>query len=244
MPDKTLRFTRGLGAAILLQAACAVSAHALTIKAADVPAGVSSATVKGVAFESAPRAFQHKSNLGFTGLGIRGGYVDGEIDLDGESITIRFGEPTVLSDLVLGHLFKNGNFGDTVSEVARVEVLDTPGKFLAGDLSVITGTTATWSAADGGAVTNLSPGLDDHGGLWSIANPFGNLAVKTLKLYAVQVGGKKDASNSDFSFGSLTGGVQPVPEPGTALLLGAGIIGLAAAGRARDGSTGRAPGRA
>lgn len=231
MRSVPLRLLRGLAAAAFAQILCAAAADALSIDAADVPGGVSSATVAGVLFESSPRVFAQKSSPGFTGLGVKGGFVEGEIDLNGESITITFPEPVVLSQLVLGYLFKSGNFGDTVSEVARVRVLDMPDVFVGGDLSVVTGTSATWSGPGGGAVTNLSPGTNSGHGVWTIADPFGDLAVRKLRLSAVQVGPRASSSNSDFAFGSLTGRV--VPEPGTALLLGCGLVGLAASFRRR-----------
>lgn len=234
-----LRFTRMLAGAAFAQILCAASAGALSIGAADVPNGVSSATVSGVLFESSPRVFTHKSKPGFTGLGVKSGYVDGEIDLKGESITITFPEPVVLSQIVLGYLFKKGNFGDQVSEVARVRALDTDGLSVVGDLAVLTGTSASWSGVGGGPVTNLSPGTNAGNGVWAIANPFGDLAIRQLRLSSVQVGCKTGSSNSDFAFGSLTAdAVVPIPEPGTLLLLGCGLVGLAAAVRPRESARG------
>ena len=232
-PLRTLsRLGRAVAIAAFAQIVCAASAGALTIGASDVPDGVSSATVSGVVFESSPRVFSHKSKPGFTGLGVKNGYVDGEVDLKGESLTIRFAEPLVLDQLVLGFLFKKGNFGDVVSEVARVRAVTADGHTVVGDLAVLTGTTASWSGPGGGPVTNVSPGTNAGNGVWAIADPFGDLAIRQLRLSAVKIGCKDGSSNSDFAFGSLTASAPvPVPEPGTLALLGCGLAGLAATRR-------------
>jgi len=82
-------------------------------------------------------------------VGIKGGKVSGEIDIDGESITITFTKPFILSDLELGLLFKSGNRGDKVNEKAKIVVDGVPYY-----LTVIDGYNADWTGP--GSVTYLS----------------------------------------------------------------------------------------
>jgi len=148
-------------------------------------------------------------------VGISDGCVDGEIDVSGGGIIITFDTPFILSDLELGLLFKSGNRGDTVNEKAKI-VADGTAYYL----TVIDGYTADWTGS--GSVTNLSPGLNGHNGLWQISNPFGNTPVSKLEFYAVQQG-SGGAADSDFGIYQVQGAVVPIPS--TILLLGSGLIG-------------------
>jgi len=149
-------------------------------------------------------------------VGIRGGKVSGEIDLDGESITITFTKPFILSDLELGLLFKSGNHSDKVNEKAKI-VADGVAYYL----TVIDGYTADWTGS--GSVTNLSPGLNGYNGLWQISNPFGNTPVSKLEFYAVKQGSGGHA-DSDYGIYKVQG--TAVPIPGTILLFGSGLFGF------------------
>ena len=149
-------------------------------------------------------------------VGIKGGEVSGEIDIDGESITITFTKPFILSNLELGLLFKSGNRGDKVNEKAKI-VADGVAYYL----TVIDGYTADWTGS--GSVTNLSPGLNGYNGLWQISNPFGDTPVSKLEFYAVKQGSGGHA-DSDFGIYKIQG--TAVPIPGTILLFGSGLFGF------------------
>lgn len=209
--------------------AMASTANALTINWNDLTDGANAAAGPGWAATASPRPFDQKSLNGFSGTGVEGGFVTGEIDLDGESITINFDDPQHLDDITVAFLFKDGNFGDTVSEVARLTISASP--FIAGDLSVITPTLATWSGPGGGPVVNVSAGDESGAGVWTILDPFGNMQVTSITLTALQVGSPppSGAANSDFAFNQLNS--SPVPEPVSAGLLGAALAGFAVARR-------------
>jgi hypothetical protein len=208
-------------------------AAAATINASDLTTGSTTVNIGWATATADPRAFQGKTLAGYYGVGIKDGYVDGEIDLAGESIRIDFKSPTIISQITLGFLFQAGNYGDVVSEVASVQYSDTP-NWAADYLSAQTATQANWSGP--GTVTNLSPGVQPDAGVWRINNPFGNQAVSFLEFTPVQVGGPKaptDNRNSDFAFMSLSG-TTATPEPSTWSMLGLSLTGLAAAIRRRS----------
>ena len=114
----------GVAAALALAASTGSAFGAqIVFTPADFTTGTSVANLTGATVTSSPRPFDKKTIAGIEGLGVQGGFVDGEIDLSGpESITFTFANPTQLTDLQLAFLYKDGNFGDIVSEVARLVV--------------------------------------------------------------------------------------------------------------------------
>ena len=141
----------------------------------------------------------------------------------------------VINQITVAFLFKDGNYGDVVSEVGRIQYSDSP--WAAGDLSVIDATAATWSGP--GSVTNVSQGLQCCAGMWQIDNPFGATPVKFLEFTALHVGGAQapyTSANSDYSFVSLN--ATATPEPSTWGMLGLGLCAItpraASSGTASD----------
>ncbi len=217
-----------------------VLAEAYIITAQDIfnggISGVFSSSAGGGSFALKPMPGKGDSYYGKDVVGVThtpgpGGYdVAGEIDLDGESITITFDKPFILSALDIGVLYANGNYGDKVNEKAKIVVDGVP-YYLTG----IDGYNADWTGP--GSVTYLSPGLDDYNGLWQISNPFGNTPVSKLEFYAVkQPGAGYDDSNSDFGIYHQIQGTQ-VSIPPTILLLGFGLLGFGLLSRRKKVNT-------
>jgi len=208
-------------------------AFSAVIDATGFTVGQTSANFSNAAVTATSGSFSKVTSVGTgatTVVGISTGFVATEADIDGELFTINFsGGGAVVSEVTLGLLFTQGQWGGAANEQARLK----PTTGISGDCSTLN----CLLAADGtfknltAGVTTLSPGTEGQGGIFKIVNPFGSTVISKLELLPFDVGGGSSGANSDFGLVSIT--YTTVPEPGTLALLGLGSLGLALAERRR-----------
>lgn len=210
-----------------LAAAVSLSANADTLYGADFGSSntYSTAFVGGTAtFTSSPRNFQLKSQDGITGVGIKGGRTDGEIDLD-ETITGTFSSPVRITGIRLGLLFDGPEYKD-VNEVASITATFLGGLTQSFTLTATGTHTAVWTGF--GSVASVGSGAIYGGtGAWDISNPFGGALVTGLSFTAlpgVAAPGCMDCCNqSDYTLVSIS--AVPEPESYAMLIAGLGLLG-------------------
>jgi hypothetical protein len=221
------------------------SATVITIDGNQFLPGQNSQTIGGLNWTSSPGKFVLKSRGGYTGVGITGGRTGDEIDI-GEFLTATIGPGLTFSvpSFTLGVLFDGPEFND-VEEVAQVTIWsvsqgmqsftlkntyqDLSPPFYSVDL-------AEWSGL--GTVSNLSPSVNSGGAVWLVENPFGSLndiyKVQFTALKSDTCGKGPCTNQSDFTLVQFQ--YEPVPEPGTYAMLGAGLLVLGWLGRRRKTS--------
>lgn len=231
-----MRTLFGMLCAAVLSVGMVDASNAWQITANDLTDGASSVDLGFATAIAGPRPFEHKTfnknGQSFTGVGIEGGFVGGEIDINGdEYIQLDIVEATKISEITIGFLFENGNHHDEVDEIAVVDYWDMQGTMYTATLSVnhvLTGLSATWSGV--GSASNVPgfAGVQDKGGLWQIINPFGDMVVSKMKFRANNDQSDTVVRNegSDYVLVSVN-----VPEPSTVLLLGGGLLALVGFGR-------------
>lgn len=163
---------------------------------------------------------------GYQGVGVspkRGNDVTvGEIDKH-EWIVANFDQSLVISNLTLGLLFNGPEYGDN-KEQASISVTYFDNTTQTFKLIATSDTTASWSGLFG-TVTNLSPAIQNLGGVWSLDNPFGDTAIKSFSLTSLK-------DKSDFTLYSVT--AVPEPESYAMLTLGLGLLGFATRRKSRQ----------
>ena len=210
--------------AIVAGLCCAYAAQAGSIEYSDIPQNTNHADLLldgiDIDVDSSPRDFIYKTTNGTTGVGVKHGSVNGEIDND-EYIEFTFETPVYVTSFSVGQLYASGNFGDNPDEVAMLLTSDA-GSF---ELTVTSETTATWSGA--GLASNVSIANNSGGGEWLVSG--GSLfgaPVTSVKFASGNPGG---GQLSDYTFVSM--GFRKVPAPGTLAI--SGIAGCAFARRRR-----------
>ena len=209
-------------------------AFSATINASGFTVGQTTANFSNATVTATGGSFTKVTSVG-TGsasvVGISPGFVAHEVDLHGEQFTINFsGGGAVVSEVTLGLLFQQGQWGAAVNEQARLK----PTTGSTGDCSTLN----CLLSADGtfknlaAGVTALSPGVEGQGGIFTIVNPFGNTVISKLELQPFDAGGSGSTASS-FGLVSVSYTTAAVPEPGTLPLVGLGALGLGLAGRRR-----------
>lgn len=207
-------------AAMIAFIALAASAQAYTLT-------WDSYTASGVTVTAHGGNLITKTTAGYGGLGVDGPR-NAEIGT-GEDITFEFTDASQnVSSLSLSMLYSIVSYDDNYSnEIAKVTI-SSGGTDYVYTLTVNDGgLTATWADvanASSTTITALSPGTEGNGGVWTILNPFGSLAVDSIILTAIDNGAGNTGANSDYCFYAMT--TAPTPIPGAVWLLGSGLLGL------------------
>lgn len=176
-----------------------------------------------------PRNIAIKELAGWYGIGVKGGAVDGEIDMNNnatnpEYIDVLYTGPVTIPEFTIAFLFFPGQYGDLVFETA---IATADGALAHGTLTVHNATTALWSSPLGGSssVINLSPAVNGQAGVWQIKNPFGGTQINSIRFTpqtsigidpstGLPVINPLNNTDSDFAIASVTA----VPEPASIAL--------------------------
>lgn len=196
---------------------------------------VSTCALTGATVTTSGGTLSSQTLNGFTGVGVSGGSVNGEID-GSESISIAFTQASVFDSLRLVFLYEPPAFNDVEIPPGSDETARLVATLLGGGSASVTVnvTGATTATTSGGSISNVSSAADTGGGVWLLTSPFGSTPITNLTFVSGDPG--PNATYSDFAIGDMAytpSQTQPVPEPGTLLLFGSGVAWFTARRRRR-----------
>lgn len=177
---------------------------------------------------SSASTFTNKSQGGYTGAGVAGG---GTLEINiGESIKGSFASPITISNFTLGLLFDGPEYGD-VNEVAQISATYADNSVHTFTFTATGSNTAVWTGS--GSFVNLSAATEGAGAVWSLSDPFGGAAVKSIAFTALKgaCGSAGGACNNQSDYTLISVSAVPEPESYAMMLAGLGLMGFVASRR-------------
>jgi len=203
-----------LTALVAVSLACS-AAQAITYTTPAIKSGAAS----GATFTAVGGSLVIKNVWGVTGVGVSGGRTSDEIDI-GEKIIATFAQPAYVTGIQLSYLYDGPEFAD-VQERAKITATFADLTTATYTLVAKYNSTYTWNGL--GSVLGPVSNTDANGGAWSLTNPFGHHAIKSLSFTAAEgsCGYGACTNQSDYALRSIT--TAPIPEPETYALMLAGL---------------------
>lgn len=201
--------------ALIATSLACTAAQAITYDTAAIKSGVA----PGATFAAVGGSLVVKNAWGVTGVGVSGGRTGDEIDVN-EKIIATFDQPAYVTGIRLVYLYDGPEFND-VQERAKITATFADSTTVSYTLAAKYPNTYTWDGL--GSVLGTALNIDANGGVWTLTNPFGHGAIKSLSFTALDgtCGAGPCTNQSDYALGSIT--IAPIPEPETYVLLLAGL---------------------